>query len=383
MTLLEILLWFSIVIIIYTYFGYPVFLNLVSKCIKNTVNKENIYPKVSIVIAAHNEEKFIEQRISNCLTLNYPKRNIEIIVVSDGSTDRTNEIVSSFVEKRVKLIQYPVRMGKAFALNKAVVNVRGEIIVFTDARQFFDNKAVKELIVNFNDEKVGAVSGELHLIDGNKSTVGHGVGVYWKYEKFIRKHESLIHSSIGATGAIYAIRRKLFQPLPQNTILDDFIIPMRIVQQGYRVIFESKAKAYDQVFDKAAQEFTRKVRTLAGNFQAFIMIPDLFNPFRTKVALQLFSHKLLRLVVPYLMILVFCINSSLLEQPLYKFTFMLQILFLSSALLGLFNQNTKYNLKIFNLCYTFSLLNFAAVVGCWKFFKDSKSITWKKALEVS
>jgi len=385
LTLIEIILWFSIAVIFYTYLGYPLLLNLLSKFFQKPVNKKQIFPTVTILIAAHNEEKVLERRIKNCLSLNYPKNKIETIIISDGSTDNTNKIVKSFSKQGVRLIHYPVRMGKAYALNKAVIHVTGEIVVFTDSRQVFDKDAIKEIVANFNDPKVGAVSGELHLKDEAKTSVGQGVTVYWEYEKYIRKHESKINSTVGATGAIYAIRKELFAPIPENTILDDFVIPMRIVQMGYRVIFEPKAKAYDEVFGKSTQEFTRKVRTLAGNFQAFLLIPDLFNPFRTKVAFQLFSHKFLRLVVPYLMLLIFSINFFLISRPLYMVTFALQLLFLSSALLGLFYQNKKNNLKrnhrISKICYTFSLLNFAAVVGCWRFARKSQKVVWKKGLE--
>ena len=377
--MLAFIFWVSIVTIIYTYIGYPLLLFLISKFAKRPVDKKPILPTVTILIAAYNEEKVIEQRIRNCLALDYPKDKLEVLVTSDGSTDRTNEIVRQFSKQGVKLINSPTRKGKAHALNLAIAQAKGEIVVFADARQVYDKDAIKELVANFNDRQVGAVSGELHLLDGTKTPIGEGVRTYWEYEKFLRKRESMIHSSIGTTGAIYAIRKELFTTIPENTILDDFIIPMRIVQKGFRVIFDSSAKAYDRAFSKARQEFTRKVRTLAGNLQAFLLIRNMFNPFQCKIALQLISHKLLRLVVPYLLMIVFIINFFLISQPLYKFIFALQLLFYASALVGLFSQNSKYNHKICKLCYTFSLLNLAVVVGCWRFIRNKQSSAWEKA----
>ncbi|MBN2009296.1 glycosyltransferase family 2 protein [candidate division KSB1 bacterium] len=376
-------MWTSIGVIIYTYLGYPITVGLASRFFGKTVEKAPIFPSITVIIAAKNEETTIENKIINILESDYPVELIDIIVVSDGSTDQTNNIVKKYKRRNVNLINYPISMGKAFALNKGVAKANGDIIVFADARQQFDKYALKELVANFNDSTVGAVSGELHLISNEANSSSEGVGLYWKYEKFIRRSESLIHSSVGATGAIYAIRRKLYSLLPQYTILDDFIVPMRIVQQGYRVIFDAKAKAYDKIFNKSKQEFARKVRTLAGNFQSFAMIPELFNPVRTKVAFQLFSHKFLRLIVPYLVLLVFGINFFLLAKPIYMVTMLFQITFGVLAIMGLITENKKYSNKISRLCYTFILLNLAAIVGFIKFSTKSYSDVWKKAIEIS
>jgi len=380
--MLEWLFWVSIAIIAYTYVGYPLIILVVSKLFRKPVDKKPIFPKVSILLAAYNEEKVIERRLRNFLSLDYPKDKLEIIVVSDGSTDRTAEIISKWTDMGVKLLNSPVRRGKAHALNRAVAEAKGEIIVFADARQVYDPDAIKELVANFSDERVGAVSGELHFRNGSEtSPIGEGLSRYWTYEKFIRKHESMLHSSLGATGAIYAIRRELFTPIPEDTILDDFVIPMKIVQKGFRVIFEPRAKAYDKPFSKAKQEFIRKVRTLAGNWQAFAFVKDLFNPFRSKVALQLISHKFLRLIVPYLVMIAFISNILLLSRPFYKLTYILQLLLYVCAIFGLLSQGKKFNPKVCKLCATFVLFNIAVVAGWWNFVRRKQNAIWKKASE--
>lgn len=380
--MLELLFWVSVAVVAYTYVGYPLIILVVSKLFRKPVDKRPIFPKVSILLSAYNEEKVIERRLRNFFSLDYPKDKLEIIVVSDGSTDRTAEIVSRWTDMGVKLLNSPTRRGKAHALNRAVAEAKGEIIVFADARQVYDPDAIKELVANFSDERVGAVSGELHFRNGSEtSPIGEGLSRYWTYEKFIRKHESMLHSSLGATGAIYAIRRELFTPIPEDTILDDFVIPMKVVQRGFRVIFEPKARAYDRPFSKAKQEFIRKVRTLAGNWQAFAFVKELFNPFRSKVALQLISHKFLRLIVPYLITIAFVSNVLLLPRPFYKLTYILQLLLYTCAMFGLLSQGRKFNPKVCKLCATFVLFNIAVVAGWWNFVRRRQNAIWKKASE--
>ena len=257
-------------------------------------------PGVSIIIAARNEARRLPARLENLLACDYPPDRMQIVVASDGSTDHTLDALTPYLS-RIEVLMLPPR-GKASALNAAVSRARHPILVFADARQRFAPDAIRRLVRHFSQPSVGAVSGELVLdCEGGEapSTIGDGVGAYWKYEKWLRRHEAIVGSTLGVTGAIYAMRRTLWRPLPDETILDDVLGPMRIVLQRYRVTFDPTARAYDETAPDAAVETRRKVRTLAGNFQLVALEPRLLLPGVNPVWFQFVSHKLGRLLVPY------------------------------------------------------------------------------------
>jgi cellulose synthase/poly-beta-1,6-N-acetylglucosamine synthase-like glycosyltransferase len=374
--MLEITFWLSIIVIAYTYFGYPLTVAVLSVFLSRPVKKGEITPSVSLLISAYNEEEAIERKLRNCLELDYPKGKLEIIVGSDGSTDRTNEVINNYTSEGIKFYRWGRCRGKASVLNDLVPRAKGEIIVFTDARQALGNSAIRELVSNFADKNIGCVSGELILAGEKKSLIGEGLGLYWKYEKFLRRKESRIGSMIGATGAIYAIRKKLYVPVPVDTLLDDVFIPIKIVEQGYRAIFESRAKAYGRVSQKTKEEFVRKVRTLAGNWQIFARLKNMLNPFKSKIALQLFSHKFLRVMIPYFLAAAFISNAFLLNISFYKIAFVLQIAFYLFATIG--SLLLKHKIRLFNIPYTFCLLNITAVKGLYSFVGNHQKVTWKK-----
>lgn len=375
--------WFFLLLLIYCYFGYPILLVLVSSVFSRPVSKKNISPKVSIILSVWNEQDVIRRKISNLLALDYPADHVEILVGSDGSDDETNNIVRSFNDSRVRFLDSPDRRGKMAMLNDLVAMSRHEIIVFNDARQEIPEDAISKLVSNFADPKVGCVSGELmfHKKDG---TTAQGINLYWEYEKFMRNHEAKIHSMLGATGAMYAIRKDLYQQVPKNVVLDDMYIPFRVIEQGYRAIFEPEAKAYDHVAENPKEEYRRKTRTLFGNFQIFQIFAHMFNPLTSPIAIQLFSHKFLRVLAPFLMIGLFLINLALLSYPFYGMMLLVQILFYGLALAGLKLKEYKNGpFRIFaKLCYIpyiFCLLNFSVLVGFWRFIHAKQDITWEKA----
>lgn len=379
---MEYLFYISLALIVYTYFGYPVLLGIAALVAKKPVKKAAMEPKVSIFVSAYNEEKNIEARVRNLLDLDYPRSKLEIIVGSDGSTDETYQIIKRLSEQ--ENIRYAVsfqRIGKSAMLNKMAKDAQGEIFVFADARQRFDKAVLRELVHCFADSDVGAVSGEL-IIEDQSTGTGKGMGLYWSYEKMIRKMESAIGSTMGATGAIYAIRREFFSYLP-DIILDDMYIPMNAILSGKRVIFEPGAKAYDIVSGTTKKEFSRKVRTLAGNFEIFALLPEMFNPFRSKIAFQLFSHKFLRLLVPYFLSAVFVSNLFLMKNGnIFVLAFFLQVVFYSLALLGYLLEKTSAAvsgiLRILLIPYEFCALNFAAVAGLWVNFSGKAKVAWEK-----
>jgi len=371
------LFWFSIAIIFYVYLGYPILIHLLSLFYKKPVKIKYVYPMASIILPVHNEEEHIEEKLNSLMHINYPEGRYEILIGSDGSTDRTNEIVTQLTaeKKRIKFFRQERRQGKCNMINFLVNHATGEIVVFTRARQEWDINALEQIVRNFSDRKVGSVSGALFYKNKGNSKAERGVGMYWEYEKFIRKSESGMGSMLGATGALYAIRRELFPQLPKDLILDDIYIPMKIVEKGYRAVFDSKAKVYDKVFKTPKEEFSRRSRTLAGNFQLLIYLKELFNPFRGKISWQFFSHKFLRLTVPFLLIAIFIINALLLDSALYKFFFILQISFYALALLGLiFKQKNR----VIDIPYMFCVMNSAAAVGLYRLLTRRQDVLWEK-----
>lgn len=377
--MIESLFWISAAAIIYTYIGYPMAIWLMARLGERDVLKAEITPRVSVVIACHNEERNIGPRITNLLGCDYPADKLEIIVVSDGSTDRTAGIAARCGSDRVRVKSYEYRKGKAAALNLGVRTAAGEIIVFADARQSFEPGAIKAMIANFGDPRIGGVSGEL-LLDGGVSAVGEGVGLYWKYEKWIRKSESRAGSTIGATGAIYAIRRELWQPLPDGTILDDVYTPMQIALAGRRVVFEEQARAHDLAAESASHEFARKVRTLAGNYQLCQLMPRLLIP-SSALVLQFYSHKLMRLAAPIFFLVLLATNLVMAALPaghatqfFYQATLVAQLSFYGGVLAGgcLLRRNRR--IRLLNFAYMFSLMNAAAFVGLVYFVFGRRNI---------
>ena len=351
---MTLLFWLSIAVVAYVYAGYPLMLRVWARARQCGLRIADCgliddWPGVSIVIAARNEGSRLSARIENLLALDYPADRRQIVVVSDGSTDNTVDVLARY-DRLVDAVTIPAS-GKALALNAGVARARFDVIVFADARQVFASDALVELVAPLSDPAVGVVTGEL-LLDAEspcrragrdrraferrqvardygsdrrvddrrrtvRSTIADGVGLYWKYEKQIRRLESAIDSTLGATGAIYAMRRSLFQPLPADTVLDDVLTPMRVVLAGFRVVFNERARAFDRAAVDADAEARRKVRTLAGNYQILALEPRLLLPWRNRVWLQYLSHKIGRLVVPYAMLTMFCASVVLAVDHLF------------------------------------------------------------------
>ena len=373
----QVLLFGSLFVVLYAYAGYPLVLLVWSLCQRRIVFRASITPRVSIVIAAWNEAPRLAARIENCLKQEYPVNRLEVIVVSDGSSDQTESVVRGYDPNVVRLVALAARQGKAVALNAGVVHATGDIIVFADARQQFSLTAVADLVANFADSSVGAVSGELILESDPANTGAEGVGVYWTLEKWIRRKESESGSVVGVTGAIYAIRRALFTPLPPGTILDDLLVPMRIAMKGYRVLFEDRAKAYDRVSREYRDEFARKVRTLAGNYQAMALCRDLVNPWRNPLWFQFMSHKVCRLAAPFMLVMLFVSSAVLAFRFPYNVLFLAQVAGYSAALIGWGLIQVGVRERWTSAAYTFCLLNYAALVGAIRFVRRDPAL-WGK-----
>lgn len=365
----------------YIYVGYPVLVGTWAWLHPRPPRRRDIQPRVTVVIVAHNEATRIGRRLTNLLAIEYPRDRLDIILASDGSTDGTVERARAYAQEGVTIIAFDARRGKPAVLNDVVPNAQGEIVVLTDARQQFDSNALCALVADFADPQVGVVSGELVLRAASEEAtyVGEGIGFYWRYEKLIRWCESCIDSTIGATGAICAIRRHLFEPIPEDTILDDVLIPVRIARRGYRVLFAPDARALDQVAASAQEEFARKVRTIAGNFQLFVRELWLVNPFQNRLWLQTVSHKCLRLLSPVLLMGALGLNLFLLQYPFYRWTLAAQVVFYSIALAGYAVGERRGKIPFLGVAFAFCFLNWVTIVAFIRFISGAQQVTWEKA----
>ncbi len=381
---MSILFWSCLLFIVYTYVGYPLLLFFWSRLFPRPVNKRrpDSWPSVSIIIAAKNEEGTIGPRLKNLLGCRYPMDRLQIIVVSDGSTDGTIDAVQAVIdspqekkEVQVVLQKLDQSVGKPTALNAGLLVAKGECIVFTDSRQRFEEDAITQLISNFSDPSVGCVSGELFFVEHENSTVAEEMGLYWKIEKLVRKLESTIGSVAGATGSIYAIRKELFQPMKPQLLLDDVFTPMQIVLNGYRCVFDPVARAYDIPSTDDTQEWLRKVRTLAGCWQLLTLLPSLANPMKNPIWFRFFSHKIFRLLVPFALFLLF-VASFFPEGGFYQLAIWGQIVLYLTACLGWLIPKTRKN-KMINLAFFFVMLNGAALSGFYFWAAGKCQGVWK------
>ena len=371
--------WSALCFAIYTYAGYPVLLYVMTRIRSLPVAKDLEYlPPVSFLIVAHNEEKVIARKLQNCLAFDYPTDRLRIVVASDGSTDDTNDIVRAFQERGVELFAFPKRMGKAHTLNQAMSLCRADIVVLSDARQMFAASAVRELVANFADHSVGAVTGDLQFEPSLQNRNGEQVGIYWRYEKWIRLLQTQRDSTTVVTGAIYAIRKELFRSIPETIIADDLAVPMNVVTQNYRVIFDPSAKAYDRYSRTLNEEFQRRVRTIAGSYQYVLQTPKVLSPKTNRIWFDFLSHKACRIVAPFALCALLAANMGLQTLP-YRVTLALQMLFYGAAAMGAMLASTGRAPKVLSAPYTFVMLNLAAAVALFRLLAGSQTNLWEKA----
>jgi len=362
----RIIFWLSMIGVFYTYAGYPAIIWMLARLRPRPWTVGPISPSVSIVLAVHNGATLLPRKIQLLLDLDYPNLK-EIIIVSDGSTDGTVELLAPLHDSRLATIILSEHGGKAVAVNAGMARATAEVILFVDIRPEIAHGAIQQLVNNFSDPNVGCVAGELMLRkEGHDDPSAAVSGVYWSYEKWIRTCESIYSSPVGVYGGFYAIRRELAFPQPAGLILDDMFQPLSIIRQGYRSVIDSRACVYDIWPTRIEEEFHRKVRTLAGNFQLFRLAPWTLTS-RNPVLFQLVSHKAMRLVVPYLLLLLLVSTLSLSGgSPIYAAFGALQVLFWTVALAALRFRIPLLH-RIAALASALLVLNAAAVVGLYKF----------------
>lgn len=379
---MEIIYWIIVAIIFYTYFGYPILLYLLIKLFSfksDWIKKEsNTWPDIDLLITAYNEENVIGAKIENTLSLNYPADSLNIWVASDGSTDNTNAIVHKYSEtnKNVNLLEFQ-RTGKSGAINKSIKFLKREIVVFSDANTEYSTDALKNLIRHFNDPGVGCVSGRLIYRNPGETISGIGESFYWRYETSLKKMESKIGYVAGANGAIYAIRKHLFHPFHPRTINDDFTTSMKIVKRGYKSIYADNALVYEDVAPNMLSEFNRHVRDSAGHYIAIIHLLGLLNPFLGIRSFIYWSHRILRWMIPFLLITIFILNIFLWDNLFYIFLFIFQCVFYLLAFVGWLSLNyVKLPFYVYVPFY-FCNLNIALLLGFIRVLTNKQKPTWE------
>jgi cellulose synthase/poly-beta-1,6-N-acetylglucosamine synthase-like glycosyltransferase len=376
----QVLLWISLALLAYIYVGYPLIVALLAWIRPRKVNVARWRGSISVVLVAHNEAPRIFAKLSNLFASTISDQILEVLVGSDGSTDSTADIAASFPDHRVQAIDFETRRGKAGVINDLATHCRGDVIVFVDARQDFAATALALMVENFSDPTVGVVSGELvFLHDEHSTTAAEGVGFYWNYEKWIRTAESNFRSVPGATGAIYALRNELFRPIPEQTLLDDVVIPMQVIEQGYRCVLEREAVAYDRPSPTSSRESIRKRRTIAGCAQLMLAFPRWLKPSKNPIWWEYCSHKLARLASPVLLAVAAYANARLITQPFYAFLLTVQLAFYIAAVVGWIYQYRGRRSQLFGPFLMFVSLNGTTLLALWDALCGRFRPAWQKS----
>jgi biofilm PGA synthesis N-glycosyltransferase PgaC len=375
MTTGEVLFWSAAGLVAYAYVLYPLLVAVLARVFGRPLRLDGPPPaSVSIVLAVHNEEDSIERRLAEMTSLLAVSRlEGEIVVVCDGCTDSTAALARAFTKGPVHVLALEENAGKAVALSRGSAAARHDILVFADARQRWAPDALEKLLRNFADPRVGAVGGD--LVVESAPGVLEGVGLYWRYEKWLRRQEGRLHSTVGVTGAISAVRRCLFRPIPARTLLDDVYWPLCVAMQGYRVVHETEARAFDRLPDRPQDEFRRKVRTLSGNFQLLSRLPAALLPWRNPLWFQLVSHKLLRLVVPWAL-LALLVLSAVLPGRGYWLLFVLQLAGYGLAVAAIWTSGNPSRPS--SAAASFLTLNAAAWLAFSVWLSGKAARSWRK-----
>jgi len=392
---MKFLFWFSVICVLYTYIGYPFILmvivfvkdklfSLFSKysTLHTGLNSFNpaphmlptgFYPSVSIIIAAYNEDNVIRDKIEKILNLDYPPDKLEIIVASDASTDKTDDIVKEFTSRGVILVRQKTRGGKTSVQNLAVKYAKGEILVFSDATTVFDNQALKKLVRNFKNPSVGCVGGEEYFVT-SPGGISEEAGFFWKYERKLRRLESSFNTMIGVSGCIFAIRKELYERL-DDTLIEDFVLPLKVAGRGFKVMCEREARAYEYPAKSVKDEFRRKARIVSGGINVVVKMKYLLNPFKyPALSFEILSHKICRWLVPLFMVSLLISNLFLWnDNAFFRAVLLLQLCFYALAFVGYFYRKIKLLKFISHFC----LMNITAVLGMIRFIKGEKKVIWE------
>lgn len=380
----QIVFWSSLAALFYVYVGYPFLVFFVSRLFPKKIKRSEFLPKVTVLITAYNEEKAIRAKISNTFEIDYPTEKLEILVASDASSDKTDEIVKEFANQGVRLFRQEGRKGKTYTQNKAVEQSTGEIILFSDATTEYQPNVLHEILPNFADETIGCVAGKLIYLDNSQSNVGKGAQSYWNYETFLKEAESRACSLIGASGCLYAVRKSAYREMyPQAC--SDFLICTLIYEQGLRSIYEPNAVCFEDTNNQTGKELKMRVRVISQTFTDLWRNRKMMNPLKSGFyAVELISHKVLRYAVPLFLVFLFIANAFLMFHSIFfQVAFLVQSAFYLLALIGWLLEKSGAKIGAFAIPHYFVLANFASVLGFYKFLRGETYTTWEPIRETN
>jgi cellulose synthase/poly-beta-1,6-N-acetylglucosamine synthase-like glycosyltransferase len=392
MFVMQVIFWIMLFIIFYAYIGYGILL-LVLVMLKRLTNKKvpmpsTVYePEVSLFVAAYNEKDYVDAKVANSFSLKYPKAKIKQVWITDGSDDGTPEYLQKYINQGVEVYHVSERGGKIGAMNRGMQYVKSPIVIFSDANTMLGDESIQRIVDLFRDPKVGCVSGEKRIFQNNIQSASATEGIYWKYESKLKKWDAELYSVVGAAGELFAIRRELFEEVEKDTLLDDFIISLRIAMKGYTIQYDPDAYAIEAPSANVKEELKRKIRISAGGIQSIIRLRKLLNPFRyTILTFQYISHRVLRwTLAPLCLPLLFILNGIIAFQQglnatnLYSLLFIGQILFYIAALTGWAFENRHIRIKILFIPYYFFIMNLAVFLGLKRYLKKAQSVNWERA----
>lgn len=385
MTIVAVIFWFSFLVVFYAFFGYGIVIYALVKITcrgkKQQFTEPAEWMPATLVVPCYNEADILEMKIKNCRDLDYPKDKLTIMFITDGSTDNSPAIIEKHTD--IVLLHSPVRAGKSAAENRAIKHVKTPVVIFTDANTVLNKEAAKNIVRHFYNEKVGCVSGEKRVITSEADGASASEGLYWKYESFLKNLDSQFYSAVGAAGELVAFKTALYQDMPHDTLLDDFIQSMSIAAKGYKIVYEPEAYAMETPSANVKEEIKRKVRICAGGWQSITRLwPDIGWFKNAKLAFQYYSHRVLRwTVTPFLMIIMFFASLALAVQgsAFYILVFAAQFCFYGAAFLGYLFEAKNIRLKLLYVPFYFCMMNWAVMAGLRRFLKGNQSALWEKA----
>jgi len=392
MIVLEIAFWVLLFIVFYAYLGYGILLFILIKlkrifgAKKPTSTNPDYEPEVTLFVAAYNEKDYVNAKVKNSLSLEYPAEKVKHIWVTDGSNDGTPDLLRTY--DGIEVYHLDARGGKIGAMNRGMQFVKTPIVIFSDGNTMLGHESIRRIVNLFSDPKVGCVSGEKRIFGKDKdAAAGAGEGLYWKYESTLKKWDAELYSVVGAAGELFAIRTELFQEVEKDTLLDDFIISLRVAQKGYTIQYDPEAYAIESASANVKEELKRKVRISAGGIQSVVRLASLLNIFKFgTLSFQYISHRVLRWTLAPLSLLlmipiglIIAINEGIFKFGFYSILFWLQILFYAAALLGWYLENKSIKVKLLFVPYYFFIMNLSVFLGFKRYLKGSQSVNWERA----
>lgn len=397
MITLKVIFWVLLFFVFYSYIGYGIVLFVLVRlkrlfCKKKEVKENDYEPEVTLFVAAYNEKDYVDAKVQNCFELEYPAEKVKQVWVTDGSNDGTPDLLKKYADRGVEVYHEDARGGKIGAMNRGMQFVKTPIVIFSDGNTMLGKESIRRIVNMFSNPKVGCVSGEKRIFDKEKDSAAGTEGIYWKYESTLKKWDAELYSVVGAAGELFAVRTELFEKVEKDTLLDDFIISLRIAMKGYTIQYDPEAFAIESSSANVKEELKRKIRIAAGGIQSIIRLKSLFNIFKYgTLSFQYVSHRVLRwTVAPISLPIIFLINLAIAIisgmtnfNDVYVWLFYAQVIFYLMAMLGWYFENKEIKIKLLFIPYYFFIMNYAVIMGIKRYFKGSQSVNWERAKRAS